>query len=184
MNNIKRRARDGSLENVRDSVKESDYFDKVDDDAYSEAAGSYGKASLRMSKKSSRGNLSEGGGFNSSKRSNKRKVRGSNRDEDIEEQAISESTDMFQIDRLLQNFDPNDFLIPPSTQELIYFFFLKFRANLPMYTTITVIYGIGITYFFTYLLPLIDVEYNDEYRFLPQDSSKVNFALMSQFYRS
>jgi hypothetical protein len=70
------------------------------------------------------------------------------------EQAFSESSDPFQIDQLLQNFDADEFLVPPSPKEKFYLNLLNLRANLPMYTTTFLIYGISLMYFFTYILPL------------------------------
>ena len=91
-----------------------------------------------------------------------------NKEEDIE-QPVSESSEIFQIDRLLQNFDQKEFLPPPKFKDTMHIKLLDFKANFPMYTTIFIIYGIGFVYFFTYLLPLLIPGYNDRYKFLIED---------------
>jgi len=91
--------------------------------------------------------------------------------EDIE-QLVSESSEQFQIDRLLQNFNPNEFLVPPTLQESMYVYLLKLRSNLPMYTTMFMIYGMCISYLITYLLPLLIKSYNDRFEFLVEDPDR------------
>jgi hypothetical protein len=67
------------------------------------------------------------------------------------ELGFSESSDSFQIDQLLQNFNADEYLAPLSSKEKL---FLNLKANLPIYTTTFLIYGINLMYFFTYILPL------------------------------
>lgn len=173
MEEFKRKKRDISVENVRDVGKEQDYFDKIDDSAWSDSGLPYQRKSLRSAKGSSRKKLHS---FINDKEEEKKLFKGSKKKssdgrEDIE-QPGTESSDQFQIDRLLQNFDPNEFLVPSTLQETIYIQLLKLRANLPMYTTLFIIYGISITYLLTYLLPLLWKDYNEKFQFLVEDKNR------------
>lgn len=86
------------------------------------------------------------------------------------ETPISESSDPFQVDTLLQNFDPKEFLAPPSLKDTMYVRLLNLKANLPMYITIFIIYGIGVVYLLTFLLPILIPEYNEYFKFIEEES--------------
>jgi hypothetical protein len=89
------------------------------------------------------------------------------------EQPMTESSDPYVIERLLENFNADEFLVEPKFSQKIHLYLLKFRSNLPMITTILLIYGISLVYFLTFLLPLLVPTYNDKYKFIIEDTSRV-----------
>ena len=176
MNELSNRNREGSVEDHRQSVRDQDYFElDSDHEVRSEKgssknryASSHSHWILRTRNKrylykstltERRAAEEEGEGLIETPR---QRSNGRRSARDIE-QAFSESSDPFQIDQLLQNFDADEFLVPPSPKEKLYLNLLSLRANLPMYTTTFLIYAVSIMYFFTYILPLTFPEYNESY---------------------
>lgn len=80
---------------------------------------------------------------------------------------------------MLQNFDQKEFLPPPKFKDIMHSKLLNLKANLPMFTTAFIIYGIGIVYLFTYLIPLLSPGYNDKFKFLVEDKES-HFGIYSK----
>ncbi|CAI2360782.1 unnamed protein product [Moneuplotes crassus] len=152
MDSLSNRNIDDSFGDHRESYSQQDYYSVNQDDSSS------GLGSLRNRRSRPR---------NSTVRNFKGKLTEGDSIIDEEEnvhlnvEEESNGTDLFQIDQLLQDFNADEFLNPPPLRDRIVFYLLRFKAGLPMFTTLLLIYGIGLSYFLTYLLPIVYSENRD-----------------------
>ena len=78
-----------------------------------------------------------------------------------------------RVNDILKGFDPKELVPKQSLYDKVQMSLLKLKSLLPLIVTVGLIYFLGLMYIFTYCLPLVSDNYNDNTYFFYQDDDKI-----------
>ena len=100
--------------------------------------------------------------------------RAANKSKDLIDHEEHRSTpDLNRINKLLQDFKPEELGDKLTAGEYLTMFVLKAKAIIPMLVALFMIYFIGGVYIFTYLIPLVSDDYNGWSYFFYEDEDRI-----------
>ena len=81
--------------------------------------------------------------------------------------------DLEHIKEILKGFNPNEFIPKQSGYEKFQLWMLRTKSSIPMIVTVSLIQFVGLTYLFTYWLPLVFDDYNNTLDFFYKDVHRI-----------